>query len=70
MKDEKIYTIQGTSKNLKFHSFVSGLFIAVGIFMIIMGHGDNHTLFWGALIAFVGICYKGINRIRIWWNHE
>lgn len=71
--EEKVITIQKTSKRLKLNSFLAKGFTVIGLIMIFAGASgdkDNHTILWGCLIALFGAVYLGITRVRIWWNHK
>ena len=70
MKHEKTYTIQKTGKNLKLHSIIAKMLIALGIILILSGNEDDHRIVWGCLSSLFGFAYLAITRIRVWWNHE
>lgn len=73
MDDNKVVTIQLTSKYLKSHLVISWIFILVGLLLIITGSGPdkgNDGIVWGSLISLFGFLFLGITRVRIWWNHK
>jgi uncharacterized membrane protein YvbJ len=67
-KEEKVQTIELTSKGLKKQLLFAVLIIIIGILFAAVGGSTSAGI--GGFLIFVGIVWLIITRIKIWWYHK
>jgi hypothetical protein len=72
MNQEKITTIQLTSKRLKANKAFSWATILFGLLlMCIYGQASSQGgVVLGCFTSLGGFCWLAVTRVRIWWNHS
>jgi uncharacterized membrane protein YvbJ len=68
--EERVQTIELTSKRLKKQLLYSVVLIIVGLILIGSGKPGSTTQYFGGFFIFVGFVWLIVTRIKIWWNHK
>ena len=68
----QLTTTQGTSKRLKLHSLLALalLVFGAGLVWASISAGAETPSPTGGVMAFVGLVWMIVTRVRIWWHHD
>jgi uncharacterized membrane protein YvbJ len=68
--EERVQTIELTSKRLKKQLLYSVALIIVGLILVGSGKPGSATQYFGGFVIFIGFVWLIVTRIKIWWNHK
>ena len=68
--EDRVQTIELTSKRLKKQLLYSIATIIIGLILIGSGKPGSTTQYFGGFIIFIGFVWLIVTRIKIWWNHK